>query len=115
MRRSLQTSDISEKFIHLTFDFSQNVSVPHYARQPGPLYFLTLRKIQIFGVRIDGIPRQLNCLIDEDQTLGKDGKNTHGPDAVISMLNWALEAYGRDSSACSIHADNCPGKISVRL
>ncbi|KAH3792377.1 hypothetical protein DPMN_145872 [Dreissena polymorpha] len=45
----------------------------------GPLYFLTLRKVQIFGV-------QLNFLIDEDQTIGKDGKTSHGPDATLEQL-----------------------------
>ena len=39
---------------HYTFDFSQCVSLPHYSRQVGPLYFLTLRKVQIFGFRISG-------------------------------------------------------------
>ncbi|KAH3866804.1 hypothetical protein DPMN_029927 [Dreissena polymorpha] len=52
----------------------QNLSLPHYSRQIGPLYFLTLRKIKIFGVR-------LNFLIDEDQTIGMDGKTSHHPDA----------------------------------
>ena len=109
MRRSLDTRDADEKFVHVTFDFSQSVSLPHYSRQPGPLYFLSLKKIQIFGIRFDGSPKQLNFLIDEDETLGRDGKSTHGPDAVLSMLDWALETNAAESSACSIHADNCPG------
>ena len=99
--------------MHFTFDFSQNVTLPHFSRQIGPLYFLTLRKIQIFGVRVDSIPCQLNFLIDEDQTLGLDGKKTHGPDAVISMLDWALQSYESDAETCAIHADNCPGKFFI--
>lgn len=77
----------------------------------GPLYFLTLRKVQIFGFRIDGIPKQLNFLIDENETVGEDGSKTHGPDAVISMVDWALQEHCVRARKFSIHADNCPGKL----
>ncbi|XP_053379714.1 uncharacterized protein LOC123532084 [Mercenaria mercenaria] len=97
-------------YTHYTFDFSQNVALPHRSRQIGPLFFLTLRKVQLFGFRIDGIPRQLNFLIDEDQTIGSDGKDTHGPNAVLSMLDWALQTYGSNKPRFSIHSDNCPGQ-----
>ena len=95
--------------VHFTFDFSQNVCIPHHSRQMGPLYFATLRKIQIFGFRIDGIPKQLNFLIDESETIGPDGTATHGPNAVISMIDWALQTYSSGETTCKIHADNCPG------
>ena len=32
-------------------------------------------------------------LIDENETIGKDGASSHGPDAVISMIDWALSEY----------------------
>ncbi|KAH3789549.1 hypothetical protein DPMN_167730 [Dreissena polymorpha] len=98
-----------DRYVHFTFDFSQNVSLIHFSRQIGPLYFHTLRKVQIFGVRVDSIPRQLNVLIDKDQTIGMDGKTSHGPDAVLSMFDWALQNYESDADTCSIHADKCPG------
>ena len=79
-----------EKFVHYTFDFSQNVCIPHHSRQMGPLYFQTLRKVHIFGVRSDGEPKQLNFLINEDETIGPDGTSAHGPDSVISMVDWTL-------------------------
>ncbi|WAR11997.1 hypothetical protein MAR_026177, partial [Mya arenaria] len=34
---------------HYTFDYSQNVTIPHHSRQMGPLYFITGRKAHIFG------------------------------------------------------------------
>ncbi|KAH3852353.1 hypothetical protein DPMN_094859, partial [Dreissena polymorpha] len=61
-----------------------------------------------FGVRVYSIPRQLTFLIDEDQTIGMDGKTSHGPDAVLSMLDWVLQNYESDADTCSIHADNGP-------
>ncbi|KAH3788293.1 hypothetical protein DPMN_166429 [Dreissena polymorpha] len=73
--------------------------------------FISLRKIQIVGLRIDGLPKQLNVSIDESETMGIDGTQTHGPNAVISMLDIVLDTHGRCESTCSIHADNYPGII----
>ena len=98
-----------DRYNHYTFDFCQGVSIPHFSRQLGPTYFATLRKAQIFGVRIDGEPRQLNFLLDESETIGSDGSNTHGPNAVISMLHYALEVNGQEERHIALHADNCPG------
>ncbi|KAJ8302402.1 hypothetical protein KUTeg_021389 [Tegillarca granosa] len=63
------------------------VSIPHNARQMEPVYFITTRKVQIFGFRIDGIPKQLNFFLDEHETVGKDCTQTSGPNAVISMID----------------------------
>lgn len=52
----------------------------------GPVSFITPRKVQIFGFRIDDIPKQLNFLINEHETIGKDDTQTSGPNAVISMI-----------------------------
>lgn len=82
VKREVENPDDNK---HYTFDFSQSVSLPHYSRQMGPLYFLTLRKVQNFRFRISG-GNQLNFLLDESETLGYDGKNTHGPNAVLSMI-----------------------------
>ncbi|XP_053377451.1 uncharacterized protein LOC128547883 [Mercenaria mercenaria] len=80
----------------------------------GPIYFATLRKVQIFGVRIDGYPRQLNFLVDENETIGQDGTQTHGPNAVISMLDYVLDEYSQHEPKISLHADNCPGQNKNR-
>lgn len=55
--------------VHYTFDFSQALSIPHHARQEGPLYFLTSRRVQLFGVAIEGQHHQITCLNDEDEML----------------------------------------------
>lgn len=88
---------------HYTFDFAQCVAVPHHSRQMGPIYFLSPRKIQIFGFRIDAVPLQYNYLIDENQSIGTDGKRTHGPDAVIAMLDHGLDNYGYGEQECAFH------------
>lgn len=89
--------------------------IPHHARQMGPIYFTTLRKVQIFGFRINNIPTQLNFLVDENETIGADRTSTLGPNAVISMIDWAMETRREPGeSACAIHADNCPGQNKNR-
>ena len=47
-----------ENFVHYTFGFTQSVCIPHHSRQMGLLYFQTLGKVHIFGVRSDGEPKQ---------------------------------------------------------
>ena len=44
----------------------------------------------MFGFCNDSVSQQLNYLIDEDQTVGRDGKQTYEPSAVISMLDDGL-------------------------
>ena len=95
--------------VHYTFDFSQSIGLPPHARQMGPLYFLSLRKIHIFGFRVDDKPTQYNYLIGEDETLGRDGTNSHGPNTVISLVHHGLTNYGYGEQNCVLHADNCYG------
>jgi hypothetical protein len=47
-------------------------------------------------------------LIDENETVGENGSKTHGPDAVISMVDRALQEHCVRARTFSIHADNCP-------
>ena len=95
--------------VHYTFDYAQPVTLPQHARQAGPIYFETPRKVQIFGVCIEGIYKQLNYMLDEGETIGTDGTQTHGPNSVISMIHHALESSGFGEMACVLHADNCGG------
>ena len=50
-----------------TFDFAQQL--PYHYRQAGPIHFETPRKVQLFRVCCDGVPYQVNYLIDEAGTL----------------------------------------------
>ena len=56
--------------VHYTFDYSKNVVIPHHAMQMGPLYFVSGRKVQIFGVRHDAVDAQYNYLINEEESIG---------------------------------------------
>uniref|UniRef100_A0A8W8LA80 Uncharacterized protein n=1 Tax=Magallana gigas TaxID=29159 RepID=A0A8W8LA80_MAGGI len=106
------STDLKE--VHYTFDFSQALSIPHHARQEGPLYFLTPRKVQLFGVAIEGHHHQINYLIDEDQGIGENGAGIKGANGVVSMLHHCLTTYGSGEKSCVIHCDNCAGENKNR-
>ena len=67
--------------LHYSWDFAQQLSYPYEDQQVGPIYFKTPRRAQLFGVCCEGIPRQVNYLIDEADFIEKDA-NT-----VISLLH----------------------------
>ena len=89
---------------HYSFDFAQQVHYPHNPLQPGPMYFKTARKCAVFGVCCEGIPRQVNYLIDEASDTGK-GANT-----VVSLLHHFLKSHSLGEVNLHLHADNCAGQ-----
>ena len=98
------------QYAHYTFDFAEQVYIPHHARQVGPIYFKVCRKIQVFGICCDSNRKQVNYLIDEDNSIGVNGTNTHGPNSVISMLDHYFTKHALQESNCHLHCDNCVGQ-----
>lgn len=49
----------------LSFDFSQNIHYPFSPQQRGPLYFVTARKCNVFGIHDERSGIQTNYLIGE--------------------------------------------------
>ena len=91
-------------WVHFSFDFAQQVHYPHNPLQPGPMDFKTPRKCAIFGICCEGIPRQVNYLIDEASNTGK-GANT-----VVSLLHHFFEHHALGEVDVGLHADNCAGQ-----
>ena len=96
--------DTTNETLHLSFDFAQNTCYPADPLQPGPLYFLCERKVYLFGVCCEAIPRQVNYLIDEASYIGKKA-NT-----VISLLHNFLAHNSLGARNLHLHADNCSGQ-----
>ena len=44
--------------------------------QPGPAFYKSPRKAELFGVCSEALPRQVNYIIDESVSLGKGPPNT---------------------------------------
>ena len=75
-------------------------SDPH---QPGPMFFFTPRKCGLFGVSCEGMPKQVNSLIDKEVAPSK------GSNAVINYLHHFLcfSNYGVGKTYVDLHGDNC--------
>ena len=98
------------KYAHYTFDFAEQVHIPHHSRQVGPIYFKVCRKIQLFGICCDSNRKQINYLIDEDNSIGFNGSTTHGPNSVISMLDHYFTKHSLKEEESHLHCDNCVGQ-----
>ena len=87
-----------------SFDHAQLVHFPSNPLQPGPAYFKTARKCEIFGICCEGSRSQVNYLIDEGESIGK------GANSIISYLHHYLEVYGVGEQHLQLQADNCVGQ-----
>ena len=87
-----------------SFDHAQSVHYPSNPLQPGPMYFKTTRKCDIFGICCEGSRIQVNYLIDEAESIGK------GANSIISYLHHFLEVYGVGEQHLQLQADNCVGQ-----
>ncbi|XP_070539002.1 uncharacterized protein [Ptychodera flava] len=96
--------------VHYTFDFAQSFLLPHQTRQVSPLYFLSPLKVHCFGVCNEALKFQINYLFDEADSISVDGKKSHGPNNVISMLDHFFSHYSLGEMECKLHADNCGGQ-----
>ena len=71
--------------VHYSYDYAQQLHYPSDPSQAGPVYFKTPRKCALFGVCCEGIPRQVNFLIDESVLTGK------GANSTISYVHYFFE------------------------
>ena len=95
--------------MHYSFDYAQQVHLPSDPLQPGPIYFLVPRKVGLFGVCCEGIPKQVNFVIDEAHLISK------GSNAVVSYLHYFLEHFGLGEINANLHCDNCAGQNKNRF
>ena len=90
--------------VKYSFDYAQQVHLPSNPMQPGPIYFKVPRKVGIFGICCESLPRQVNFLIDEAGNVGK------GVNATISYLHYFFANHGLGETEVLLHADNCCGQ-----
>ena len=90
--------------MHYSFDFEQQVHYPADPLQPGPIYFLTPRKCAVFGMMTEGLPQQVNYLIDEGMTISK------GSNAVISYIHQFFSHFELGETSADLHCENCSGQ-----
>ena len=100
----LRKNPLNPKIIHVSFDFAQQLHFPSSPQQVGPLYFLTPRKCQLFGICSEAKSEQVNYLIDENDIPGK------GANCVVSQVHNYLEKHSLPEQELLLHADNAVGQ-----
>ncbi|KAJ8313354.1 hypothetical protein KUTeg_009140 [Tegillarca granosa] len=100
--------------VYIPSNMTKKVSILCMSRVTKEGDLLNIQHFAIYGTIafhiLDGEPKKLNFLINEDETIGLDGSNIHAPDSVFSMVDWALENHNSGETVCSIHADNFGGQ-----
>ena len=64
---------------HYSYDWAQNVHVPQSDQQVSKIYYLSPRKVHLFGIQDEAVREQINYVLDEDEIIGK------GPNGTLSM------------------------------
>ena len=49
----------------------QNIHVPHSDQQVSKIYYLSPRKVHLFGIQDEAVREQINYILDEGEIIGK--------------------------------------------
>ena len=74
---------------HYSYDWAQNVHVPHSDQQVSKIYYLSPRKVHLFGIQDEAVREQINYVLDEDEIIGK------GPNGTLSMVFDGIKRLNR--------------------
>ena len=53
------------------------------------------------------MPKKINLLVDENETIGPDGSKSHGPNSVLSMFHYYLSHNSPGKPNLGLHCVNC--------
>jgi hypothetical protein len=56
---------------HYSYDWAQNVHVPHLDQQVSKIYYLSPCKVHLFGIQDEAVREQINYVLNEDEIIGK--------------------------------------------
>ena len=94
---------------HYSFDYAQQMHIPHDSQQVGPLYFLTPYKVALFGVACEPASKMVLYAIPENAVVDK------GSNSVVSFLHHFFENYAYGEKSVHLRADNCTGQNKNRF
>jgi len=96
-----------EVMLHYSFDYAQQIQMPHDSQQVGPLYFLAPYKVGLFGVSCEAAAKMVIYAIPEIAVV-------KGSNSVISFLHHFLTTRGYGEKTVHLRADNCTGQNKNR-
>lgn len=93
----------------ISFDYAQNITLPHSALQPAKWYFFLLKNVYCFGIVDERLQKQTNYSYGEE-VMGKGSKE------VVSQIDFYLGGKRFDArTPLVLHADNCAGQNKNNL
>jgi len=94
---------------HYSFDYAQQIHIPHNSQQVGPLYFLVPYKVALFGVACEPMGKMVIYAIPESAVVDK------GSNSVISFIHHFFANHGLGEQTVHLRADNCTGQNKNRF
>jgi len=95
--------------LHYSFDYAQQIQIPHDSQQVGPLYFLSPYKVALFGIGCEPASKMVMYVIPEVAVVDK------GSNSVLSFLHHFFATFGYGEKTVQLHADNCTGQNKNRF
>ena len=95
--------------VHYSYDNAPQVHIASNPQQSGPSYFKTPRKCGLFEICCEGIPRQVNYLIN------KAVCTRNGANSTISYVYDFFSSHRAGETDAQNNADNCGGKTKTTL
>jgi len=89
---------------HYSYDWAQNVHVPHSDQQVSKIYYLSPRKVHLFGIQDEAVREQINYVLDEDEIIGK------GPNGTLSLVFDGIKRLNKGEKYLKITCDNAGGQ-----
>ena len=78
--------------------------MPHSDQQIGKVYYLSARKVHLFGIQDEAVQEQINYVLDENELLGK------GPNGTLSLVFNGIKQLNRGEKHLKITCDNVGGQ-----
>jgi len=94
--------------MHYSFDYAQQIQIPHASQQVGPLYFLAPYKVALFGIACEPASKMVIYTVPEIAVVDK------GSNSVVSFLHHFFSTFGYGEKTVHLRADNCTGQNKNR-
>jgi len=78
--------------------------VPHSDQQIGKVYYLSARKVHLFGIQDEAVREQINYILDENELLGK------GPNGTLSLVFDGIKQLNKGEKILKTTCDNAGGQ-----
>ena len=89
---------------HYSYDWAQNVHIPHSDQQVSKIYYLSPRKVHLFGIQDEAVREQINYVLDENEIIGK------GPNGTLSMVFDGIKRLNKGEKRLKVTCDNAGGQ-----